>query len=254
MGNRASRARDETVIAATAEHSESSETEDADALEAVVPAQAAPSLVWSTLNTVSASIKNFAPRAYVREGMSMALSSVTTTRLRRKTLVGAELELATFVCQTAPVDFTQVLSTEMVLHIARFLDGEDLLALERTCTCLNGAMSDAQLWQSMLEAKRRQITFVPFISESQRVVGCRNWEAKHRYFKVTHATVLAFARHAHSLHSRACGTRRTTWRRRCWWQSTRHWAGSCICWRAPTAVCCSRAGPWTCPSLATATL
>ncbi len=191
MGNRATHVRDEAAPAAVrAEHSESSEGEEGDAMDAVVaaaqndaPPYGAPSLVWSTINTVSASIKNFAPRAYVRDGMNLALSSVTTTRLRRKTLVGAELELATFVCQTTPVDFTQMLSLEMVLHIARFVDGEDLLALERTCTCLNAAVADSQVWQSMLEAKRRQITFVPFISESQRVAGCRNWEAKHRYFK-----------------------------------------------------------------------
>lgn len=87
------------------------------------------------------------------------------------------------LAESQPVDFTTLLPVELLVHVCRFVDGEDLLALERTCHTLQSAVGDLMLWKQLLESKRRQITFVPFISEKDRVHGCRNWEEKHRYFR-----------------------------------------------------------------------
>jgi hypothetical protein len=158
--------------------------EDASGSLDVLGRSAMPAYLWKTLNSVSASIKNFAPHSYVRDGMNLALASVTATRLRRKTLAGPELDVANFVAQTTAVDFSSLLSAEMIVHIAQFVDGEDLVALERTSRCLCSVVGGSRwLWRNLFEAKRRQITFVPFMSENQRVAGCRNWEEKHRYFR-----------------------------------------------------------------------
>ena len=93
------------------------------------------------------------------------------------------MELAQFITNNSKaVDFTQMLSPEIVAHICMFVDGEDLIALEQTCKYLNEVVGDAALWRHMLEAKKRQITFVPFISENDDSVQCRNREEKHRYF------------------------------------------------------------------------
>ena len=72
---------------------------------------------------------------------------------------------------------------EVIVHIFGFVDGEDLLSIERTSHLMQSAVSDHMLWKSLLKHKRRQITFVPFTSEKNRVRGCSNWEEKHRYFK-----------------------------------------------------------------------
>jgi hypothetical protein len=127
-------------------------------------------IVWNTFNSV-------------KEGVNLALSLTSTHMRRRVTLRGPELEVAMFLSSTTPVDFTEVLSVEILVHIFGFVDGEDLVALEQSCKGLYNAVGDCVLWKDMLEAKRRQITFVPFISEQDRVEGCRNWEEKHRYFK-----------------------------------------------------------------------
>lgn len=145
------------------------------------PGVAAAAALWEGFGSLAAGLKS--TQFLVRDAAAKLATAPSTQRLRRRTLAGPELELAAFVAASRPVDFTQVLPREVLLHVARFLDGEDLVALERTCLALQEAMSSVWLWQQMLERKRRQITFVPFIGESQRVPGCRNWEEKHRYFR-----------------------------------------------------------------------
>lgn len=94
------------------------------------------------------------------------------------------------------VDFTLWLPLEVVHHILRSVDGRDLLSIAAVNRALRCACASPSLWRTMLERKRRQITFVPYAEKEADCAHEPCYEDKHRFFRSSvwpHASCLAEA-------------------------------------------------------------